>query len=371
MDKGKRQLQTGGTRARLKGVFAAVLLMLCCTVFASAQNTSGEYVWYEDHTFKRKSYIGFLYYDDKTLLMRYYAPFDAEAGLAERCADVYVTTSGGALTGERVSGVMDEEGISIVNYLHDLYYGISLVKRAAGDVVPFEERTKKAEMDVFGGEAVVTFDAFIPVFDVKRIQGNDNSVLFEAVTAGRLNSQEDTSFSDFHGFNSGTALQETLKGAPNARKIKKGKILPCAVTSADMGKKSKLRFTLDLQWKRSMENMWLLGDDAMVTVTEMGKLKEEDVTRCTRRLMQSTANDYIDYRALFADRGKKKGGSASSADVFIKSVTVQEDGTRVFTHRILRKAGEGWYLFTLTAFYETYLANRTYFDGITSSLKGE
>ncbi|MBQ2529281.1 MAG: hypothetical protein II547_03395, partial [Treponema sp.] len=41
-------------------------------------DTSGEYVYYSDKSFKRTSILGFLYYDDGTYAVRYYAPADTK-----------------------------------------------------------------------------------------------------------------------------------------------------------------------------------------------------------------------------------------------------------------------------------------------------
>ena len=38
------------------------------------KDNSGEYVYYEDFSFNRKSYVGFLTYDEGTFAVRYFAP---------------------------------------------------------------------------------------------------------------------------------------------------------------------------------------------------------------------------------------------------------------------------------------------------------
>lgn len=389
MDKGKRPLQACGNRARLTvlhkaaldGRRSAVLLLVLLIAFAFAAGAqtalSGEYVWYRDNTFKREAYVGFLYYDEASLAMRYYAPMDAKQGLAERAIDVYITVSGKTLTGERVIGAADDEGVTIVNYLHDLYYDMSSTARDAalgGEVSPFEVRTLKTEMDAFGGEVAAELDGITPIFGVRRILGSGNEVLFESVTAGRLTSQDDKSFIAFHGFDASVSSVTGKKAAKKdkraSRKIKKGKAVDCMITSSKEGKGGSLCFVLDTQWQRSMENMWLLGEDAMVTVSVMGTLNAVDVAHYARRLVQSAGDNYIDWHSLSFDDGAGGKGKASVKGFGVKAVAVQDDGTRVFTRRVLRQSGGSWYLFTLTAFYDTYQINRTYFDNITMSIKG-
>lgn len=369
---------------------------------------SGEYVWYADYTFKRKSYIGFLYYNENTLAMRYWSPQDAKAGLVEKEVDVYVTMKDGALTGERVIGGDGEESVTIVNYLHDLFYDLSSVSSSIGAIAPFSKASKEKELAAFRADVVIEVNSFIPVFGVRYVRGEDNKVLLEAVTVGTLTSSDDTSFSDFKGLpetSAGKGAGGTVKSSNGsirsathqstadkkdkgkvAKKIKRGKKVNVAITApryaasrhgstgltnhsgttAQGDRDASLHFSIDDGWKQTMDNMWLLGDEAMITAAEIGELQEEDIARYTRRLIQSTGTDYIDWRTFNLEERH-----SADAPVSINTVTVQSDGDRVMTFRRLQKAGgeEGrWYLFTLTVFSVTYQLNRTYFDAIKASV---
>ena len=57
----------------------------------SISDVPGEFVYYQDKTFERESYIGFLMYDEKTYAARYYAPFDPKKSAPEMNVRVYVT----------------------------------------------------------------------------------------------------------------------------------------------------------------------------------------------------------------------------------------------------------------------------------------
>ena len=65
----------------MKKVLSSLFSFILCAglfampVFSSyLPDTSGEYVYYQDKTFERESYIGIIYYDDETFGIRYYSP---------------------------------------------------------------------------------------------------------------------------------------------------------------------------------------------------------------------------------------------------------------------------------------------------------
>ena len=52
-------------------------------------DNSGEYVYYSDKSFTRQSIVGFLYYDDSTYAVRYYAPADSKNKLMAKDITLY------------------------------------------------------------------------------------------------------------------------------------------------------------------------------------------------------------------------------------------------------------------------------------------
>lgn len=328
MDKSKRTLSLSCI-----GIGLALLLSPL-----AAESISGEYVWYADATFKRASYVGFLYYNENTLSMRYYAPLDTGKGLTEKSIDLYVTHDGGTLTGERVIGATDDDNIAIVNYLHDLFYDLCSVSAGAQD------------LNVFGGKSVVEKDDMVPVFSIKRIKGADNKVLLQIVTVGRLSSSDDKSFTAFRGLpisQGGKSKGKKIK----ARKTAKGSdTVECSAGA--------MRFALDSAWHRSMDNMWMLGDDAVVTVAELSGVKsEEDMALYAKLLVTSRGDAYIDWRTLKAEKGEGL--------YRIECVTLGTPAMRTF--RIM----QGGILFSLTANDAAYQANKAYFNAITASFQSK
>ena len=68
------------------------------------QELPGQYVYYEDKTFARKSYFGILQFDEKSFAARYYAPADERDKKPETDVEIYFTIDPKAdhmeLTGE-------------------------------------------------------------------------------------------------------------------------------------------------------------------------------------------------------------------------------------------------------------------------------
>ena len=74
-----------------KTFFTALALTLLCSVAFALPGVesyipdeSGEFIYYSDYSFERTSYIGFMYYNDSTYAIRYYAPMDAAKKLFEK-----------------------------------------------------------------------------------------------------------------------------------------------------------------------------------------------------------------------------------------------------------------------------------------------
>ncbi len=115
------------------------IFILCAGLFSMPvfesyiPDTSGEFVYYQDKSFERISYVGILYYDDETFQVRYYAPKDEAKFLPEKEINLLISVNPEAdhwdMTGERILTSISPDPASddaqIVNYLHDLFYEFS------------------------------------------------------------------------------------------------------------------------------------------------------------------------------------------------------------------------------------------------------
>ena len=137
-------------------------------------DTAGEYVYYRDTSFTRESYIGILGYDDSTIQIRYFAPQDDTAMLPAKEIAILVTVDPKAdfwnMTGEKIISTIlpDTDDTDIVNYLHDLLYEFS-ARRISQVAVESGKEIVDQDYAQFGGKVALTFDARIPLFNIRTI----------------------------------------------------------------------------------------------------------------------------------------------------------------------------------------------------------
>ena len=123
-------------------------------------------------------------------------------------------------------------------------------------------------------------------------------------------------------------------------------------------------------WQQSFaDNIWLLGDEALLTINEITvpktyeNYKDFYFDMIIRKLSQSTALSYSlwSHRQYKADKNK----------VTINNIFYQTDtGNVTRDFKIITKVEDGKYAYmTLTVFDSTYQQNKKYFDNILSSYK--
>lgn len=165
-----------------KKLSALILLFLPAAAFSLPAtedwlpDTSGEYVYYSDKSFKDKSIIGFLYYNDETYAARYYSP--ATLSKQEKDITVYLTVQKDTFplkfTGERISGMTETGDSDIVNYIHDLFYEFSARRHATSLKKGFVLKTDE-NFAQFGGSVKIEYSPLVPVFNILSISANDGT----------------------------------------------------------------------------------------------------------------------------------------------------------------------------------------------------
>ena len=319
------------------------------------EDASGEYVYYEDKTFTRKSYVGFLCYDEATYAVRYYAPKTAED--APLAVTIFVTLNPSSehleITGEKQIASGSPRDGEIVNYLEDMMYTLNAHRSKAGSIVRENERIVPDDIMQFGGKVVVEYDYLIPLFNVARIaKGSDMSILFDVVSVGKLTSSSDSAFSNFTGFPESYADKKT--SSPRKKSSAK------KMTLSFDGQK----FDADEAWVQKMDNMWMLENDAVISMASLPKLAEASQRAealVIRRLLEGNGTSYADWRRASV---RNAGGSYTLAAVFYD--TGKNRATRIV--RKLTKRDDGTYaFFTLSVFEGAYASNKSYFDRIVDS----
>jgi hypothetical protein len=326
-------------------------------------DSSGEYVFYKDNSFKRTSYIGFCYYDDSTYAVRYYAPTDAAQALTEQDITLYFTVNPTAehleLTGENVTGVTSADDTDVVNYMHDLFYELT-ARRQKATVSGTEKIPVAQEFAQFGGNVTLTFWNYVPIFNLYSINAVDKTPLLQIQTVGKLTDSTDTSFTSFKGFES--MSKDTSPDFATKKSPKKNKVTFEQQT-----------ITIDDQWTQSLENMWLLGSTALLSLNMIEVPKEANITdsnynaMLTRRIMQSTTGSYINWATTSLSVNKKKTVTEVDNVYYqpAKKVT-----TRDF--KIVTEVADGKFAFiTLTVFDNAYQKNKKYFDSILKSYQAK
>ena len=345
-------------------------LAVCALVCAAATalpgvvplvpDSSGEYVYYKDNTFQRDSYIGILFYDEDTYALRYYAPGSATDGLLPKSLTVYLRINGAAdhmeLTGESIEGETEAADADIINYLHDLMYEFTALRQhAAMPQSMYETAPQKAEVLQFGGSVTLYWDSKVPVFNLREIRAADGSQLLVVQTVGALATSADTSFAAFAGLDA--QPQDRERPFVSARRAKSQK--------QTFGTQT---ITLDSQWEQSMENLWLLGDYALLTMNVIPDASEEMLTVIMRRLCEGTTGSYAVWNHLSVTR---KGMQTGINGMFYQPPVASGESANVTRDFVLLtpgKDGSTTYL-KLTVFDSVYRANKSYFDKILKSYK--
>ena len=342
---------------RLLLPFMAAVLFALPGVKPYTPDFSGEYVYYRDRSFKTASIVGFVYYNDSTYAARYYAPADAKAQTPERDITIYLSIDPASehidFTGERIIGSSDSmEDTEVVNYLHDLLYEFT-ARRQKITLTGLDAVKSSEEFFQFGGTVTVTYSTLIPIFNIYGINAADGTAVFELQTTGLLANSGDPSFTAFKG----------VDGLPkdNARTFKK-KSAKAQLVSFD-GQQVKL----DTQWEHSMDNLWLLGESALLTLTTI-ELPESFAESpalfraiLVRRLSESTTGSY----SLWQKRQfSSKGNKDSVTNVFYQPDN--GDVTRDF--KVLTQLANGNFAYlTLTVFDSVYQKKKSYFNKILKS----
>lgn len=219
----------------LKKIFLSILLIfiLCVSVFSlpgykeNLPTESGEYVFYRDFTFAQETYLGFLYYDEGTIGVRYFSKGKSDIQIL---FSLDTSKDFIELTGERIISQITPEDVEIVNYIHDMIYEFStrrkkiqsefdLLKNNSSSVT--KQIVSTQDFQQFGGQVQLVFDGTIPVFNLESISDFSGKMLLQAVTMGTLVDSADTSFEFFAGFENLPQEKEEVKKKKLSKKEKK------------------------------------------------------------------------------------------------------------------------------------------------------
>lgn len=347
-------------------LFAALLISLSAGFALPGFETivpdhSGEYVYYRDFTFERESYIGFLTYDPQTYSARYFAPADKNSKVPQKEIQIFFTINPDSnhfeLTGEKVLNIqfLAEEDLKIVNYIHDLLYEFSTrrIKLVESNILSGTQdelkvsgkTTSSEDFAQFGGSTQINWNTIIPLFNIESIFNNDDAdIVFSVATIGRINSTDDKSFENFKGFS------ENFKAKAHKAKInKKSELL--AVKNETTGNS----YSINADWQRPAENMFTLGDFAILFETS---INEKNLDFLKRQFLLSSGENYIDFSKMEFKNNTFKANYYN----------FQTGNVTTTFKKIEKNPKNGQIAYcSLSVFSDVYKKNSKYFDKIIKS----
>lgn len=359
--------------------FSFVLMMTASGLFAFPgiqsylKDESGQYVYYRDYSFPYEAYVGFLYYNEGTYGMRFYAPNQPLEGLpveadgasqtagVPKSVDILFTVNPDVqvteMTGEKFLTNITGSDTEIVNYLHDLVYEFSARRRKLSEPVVTSEVSSREDFSQFGGKVTMKYAYDIPIFNLKEIIDVDGKPAFQVATVGALASSSDNSFFEFTGFPA--PMQDKPRNFTSTEKKPNQKI--------ELGSQE---IKLDSQWTPAAENMYLLGDVAMVVFSEFQPAEQVASAgsqaifdALCRNLSLGTTGAYTDWGNRKINRGKNE------LEISIRTHLSQDQAVSQNFKFVTKNKAGGYSIMTLTVFDKAYKANRKYFDAIIKSYK--
>ena len=321
----------------------------------------GDYVFYRDYSFNTETYIGFLYYGS-SYQAKLITLEDKKNKTPEKSVEIYFTVDESKdfleFTGEKVISLPNSEDILLVNYLQDLVYEFSK-KRIKAQSVDKKNvlRDKKdflysgfvqnENLEQFGGEVKIIYDWAVPLFNIKAIKNYSDQVQFVLATVGRISTSENNDFENFKGF--GTVPKKSkLKLSKNAKK--------------NQVNFENLTLTLDNQWNQAMENVWFLGEKAVVVLSKIS-LKDKNLDFIFRQMLINPQKSYYNWNNFVI---------SDFEDSFTIDATVFDAEKNKNSKNLIKvvKNPENeseYFLFNSSIYFDSYLKNEKYFSSIRES----
>ena len=345
----------------VKRFFICLIALSVCSmsVFAvpgveSMVDFPGTFVYYRDYTYEDETYIGFLQYDAGTYALRYFSP---QAQKGAKSIELYITCDTTKdtveMTGEKIVGEINQIDVETLNYLHDLFYEFAARRKALKN---FNKTVRSTEQYAqFGGEVLMTFEPYIPMFGVRSIVSADKS-LFKLVYIGILNSGSE--FTDFAGL---IKPEEQKKKAVSIKKNKKAK-------KASL---EKFEFTLDEQWTKDESQAavqtWWLNDKNNETLAVASPYFVNFAPDEKYAAMQ------IELISLLSQPGScvdMESVAISQNDKYIRidANVAQEDKTVRSISTFYKISENEYFAFVVSADEQIFMKNEKYFKKIIDSV---
>ncbi|MCR5699437.1 MAG: hypothetical protein K6G52_07325 [Treponemataceae bacterium] len=335
---------------KLRRIFVVlVLLSLSASVFAlpgikeAFQTESGQYVYYRDYRLENPLYIGFLYYGEDTIQVRYLLKADGKNLVQDKSFSIFFSLDEKAdhieLTGEKLPDGVTNDDSEIINYIHSVLYEFASMRKHSNDEDFSEIFTKTHDVQYFGGPIQVTYDKQIPLFNIEAVDSIIGEKVFKAVTMGSINDNADLSFEKFPGF-------VDFPSQPKTKKLSEKKLAAFVWEDSDQ-----------------VPNLKTLGDNAVLWNLEMD-IPESEITKRGVSVEEyfSRANQMSlngSYAYLPEAKCFKKG---SSLICCYPLYSPSENDPFRYVVKVFEKTESAYALSIISTYYKFYWENKQYFD---------
>jgi len=303
---------------------------------------SGDYLIYQDLSWKEPTWAGFLYYNDNTI-------------------GSFLYTSNGKVSGEilnREFVITGQNNISGINtdpsYTYAINYLMGMLPKLYAwksqnliESLVIKTGSKIIDEEQFGGESEVKFQSYIPLFHVKEILDSNKEKAFELVEMGRI--KDEKTFFDFKPLEDAKPLES--KFVLNSKAKKETKTV------------DGVKLSLDSQWKQIADNTFLMGNEAFLNVNTIDLKTRPDI--------KGKEEDFL--IKYFSSSGKASKILVKNTDIkgtkqkfkIINSVYDLE--TKSIKHDIklvIKRENSKYTVVSLTVDKSSYQKYKDYFDGL-------
>jgi len=217
---------------------------------------NGQYVYYRDYSFTYEAYIGFLQYDANTYAIRYVAKNPSKGlPVIELLISVDPNNDKIEFTGEKIVQQVTNADTDVMNYMHDILYELVARRRKENNQDFSTTFSKTEDYPQFGGIVTIQFNAVIPLFNIESITAEDGTILLQSVIMGQITDKTEKGWNNFTGIASDIPPKAQFFDLKESNTEKK-------LSEEDFK-------ALNAQWKQEMDNFFLMGNNALMFITDV------------------------------------------------------------------------------------------------------
>lgn len=309
---------------------------------------SGDYLIYQDLSWKEPTWAGFLYYNDNTIGCFVYT--------SNGQVFAKVLFSGEILNGEfvitgqnNISGINTDPAYTYaVNYLMEMLPKLYTWKsQNLIESLIIKTGSKTVDEEQFGGESEVKFQSYVPLFHIKEILDSNKEKAFELVEMGRI--KDEKTFFDFKPLEDAKPLES--KFVLNSKAKKETKTV------------DGVKLSLDSQWKQIADNTFLMGNEAFLNVNTLDLKTIPDIKgRETDFLIKYFSSSGKASKILVKNtdiKGTKQKFKIINSVYDIETKTIKHD-----IKLVIKKENSKYTVVSLTIDKSSYQKYKDYFDGL-------